>query len=1213
MRILRLKLANLASLVGEHEISFEAQPLQHAGLIAITGKTGAGKSTLLDAICLALYHKIPRLKNAKGNISDVSGDNLKIEDSKHILTRSLAQGFSEVEFYALDQKRYRATWTVSRAYKKIDGKLKVEYGLTCLDEQKVIASSANTVREHIPRLVGMNFEQFTRAVLLAQSEVGAFLKADANERADLLEYLTNSDIFRLISQLSFEKTRDVKQALDLKKDHYGHIPLLTQQEIEEIDQQIQQLSRELAAQQQQLHNFNDMAQWYSHSDKLHHDVQHHHQQLTGLIEQQADIAQQKTLLEQLEKFAEIRPTFEHIKHTEHKIQQTTQQLALTQQQLQQSAQQHSVIAIQQHEQQQQCKAFKTRLHALQPDLQRAIGYDHERLRIGQDYTQKKQAIQLQQQQLNQLSHDLQQLTEQLTRESAQQQHTEQQLSHTDAISNLAVEPNASLEKITQFERHAAQLMTLTADYADFSIAQFREQQHALAEKIADHQQRYGDSATLQQQLREQRLQLQQLDTALQAIHTNIRQVNQQHDLQQNFDKLQHDIAQLHSAAQRLQHECEGAEAGHQRVAQHAEQVKAILEQQRLLNTKPIQLLREKLLPEQPCMVCGSIEHPFIDHAEQLEQALQQVQKQQIIAAETDVQVALERVEQIKQQLTSNKTLLNHHQQTAEQIAAQIQPAQQQLIAALQSLAERYNVTLNLTLAADVDTQHLTTLIQDLEDIAQLKQQHVSQLQQDLSALEQAEQQHLTLHHAQQQQQQIASQLERYHHAEAAITTQLNQQWQQAWQQQPLTTAQQLKQHILQRVELQQQLLTHQQTLQRLQQQEQQLHVQLEWQHQQLNQQQQQLAQIEQNGKANNAALSELFTQHQVSFKTGQAWHDDLQHTAQQLEQQLEHIDQAFKEIDQTFQQHKLAHTEQHSQLNVLQQDLHHDLLQQQQWLSQHPEFDPDVLQSCLQYNHQTLADLRQRIQKFEQHFTKISSTLALLQQQYDTHHQQVPEVEREQLQALRTALDTQIHSTFDQRSQYQAQLLTNTQNQHKQAAFQAEIEQAERELYRWKRISDLIGSSDGAKFQRIAQAHHLDILLEYANLQLQPLSTRYQLTRIPNSLALAVIDLHMDAVIRPVQSLSGGETFLVALALALAIANLAAGSLKLDTLFIDEGFGTLDPDSLHIVMDALDKLQSQGRKVILISHIQELHERIPVKIMVQQLGNGRSKIEVVGY
>lgn len=1209
MKIIRLKLANLASLEDEHEINFDDQPLQHAGLIAITGKTGAGKSTLLDAICLALYHKIPRFRNAKGTINDVNGTSLKIDDGKHILTKGKVKGFAEVEFYAMDQKRYRATWTVSRAYKKVDGKLKEEYSLMCLDEQKVIATTANPVREHILRLVGMDYEQFTRGVLLAQSEVGAFLKATDSERANLLEYLTNSDIFRVISQLSHEKTRDAKQALELKKAQYGHIPLLSAQQISDFEQHIQRLNTEISNAQQQQQRLNTMAEWFNRHDSLQHEMQQQQQQLAGLNERQSAVAEQKRLLAQLDTFAQIRPTFEQISQTEHKMRRVEQQLAHQQQQLTKSADAFDSIAKQQHEQQQHHKAFKTRLNALQPAIQQAIGYDLELNRMTQEYKQKKAATDLQEHQLNQLKTELEQLTRQLKQETTQLQFTEQQLMQTNAISDLTVEPNASLEKIAQFEQHALQLSQLTADLDDFSIGTFREQQQVLAQQIDQHQQSFGDTITLQHELRLKREQLHHVDNTLHTLQQFSRHVSQQHDLQQRFDTVQQELMQLKQQAEQLEQMYIVADAAQQRALQQVEQIKEIFERQRQLNTKPIQLLREKLQPEQPCVVCGSIEHPFVDHAEQLEQALHQVQKQQISTAEQEARDALQQFEQIKERLTTTRTLYRHQLKNLDQLTAHIQPAQQHLIAELKQLQLNDDVIIS----ADCQAEQLDGVLQHIQHLEQQQRAQQQQLLQALANVEQAAQHLQHLKHSQQQQQHIATVLEGYHRAEQQIMSQLNSEWQQAWQQQALATAEQLKHSILQRVQLNQQLQIHQHAVQQLEQQRQQLHAKLDWQLNQYQDHQQQLAVIKAQGIRIKGALCDLLTQHQVKFSTGQAWYEDMQATAQQLEQQLESTHQAFTALNQTHQQHILAHTELHSQFTLLQQDVAHYGELQRQWLAQQPEFNSELVQKCLQFSHQNVAELRQQIQNFEQQLTQMSSALRVLQQQFDHHQQQQPEVERQQLQALCSAIDLQISNDLDTRSQYQAQLLTNSHNQQKQAAFQSEIEQAEQEVQRWKQISDVIGSNDGAKFQRIAQQHHLDILIEYANLQLQPLSSRYQLTRIDDSLGLAVFDLHRDQVKRPVQSLSGGETFLVSLALALAIANMATGSLKLNTLFIDEGFGTLDPDSLHIVMDALDKLQSQGRKVILISHIQELHERIPVKIMVQQHGNGRSKIEVVGY
>jgi exonuclease SbcC len=134
------------------------------------------------------------------------------------------------------------------------------------------------------------------------------------------------------------------------------------------------------------------------------------------------------------------------------------------------------------------------------------------------------------------------------------------------------------------------------------------------------------------------------------------------------------------------------------------------------------------------------------------------------------------------------------------------------------------------------------------------------------------------------------------------------------------------------------------------------------------------------------------------------------------------------------------------------------------------------------------------------------------------------------------------------------------------------------------------------------------VLLAYANQHLHQLARRYRLQRIRDSLSLMVIDQDMGDENRSVHSLSGGESFLVSLALALGLASLSSNRVKVESLFIDEGFGSLDADTLRVAMDALDSLQAQGRKVGVISHVQEMTERIPTKIMVQRTAGGRSLV-----
>ena len=190
-------------------------------------------------------------------------------------------------------------------------------------------------------------------------------------------------------------------------------------------------------------------------------------------------------------------------------------------------------------------------------------------------------------------------------------------------------------------------------------------------------------------------------------------------------------------------------------------------------------------------------------------------------------------------------------------------------------------------------------------------------------------------------------------------------------------------------------------------------------------------------------------------------------------------------------------------------------------------------------------------------------------------------------------------------------LRTQTENKAKVSGLQEELNVRRTESERWAKLNELAGSADGAKFRRIAQGYTLDILLNYANVQLRELTRRYGLERVPETLALQVIDRDMCDEVRTVHSLSGGESFLVSLALALGLSSLSSNRMRVESLFIDEGFGSLDAETLRVAMDALESLRTQGRKIGVISHVQEMTERIPVRICVNRAGNGRSFLEVL--
>jgi len=190
MKILAIRLKNLASLAGEQVIDFTAEPLASAGLFAITGPTGAGKSTILDALCLALFGSTPRLDSVSplNKVPEVDAE-IGSGDERNLLRRGCGSGYAEVDFVGVDGHRYRARWEVKRAREKIDGRLQASsQSLTDLDSGTLLASGKKReFKELLEARLGLTLAQFTRAVLLAQSEFSAFLKADDNERGTLLD------------------------------------------------------------------------------------------------------------------------------------------------------------------------------------------------------------------------------------------------------------------------------------------------------------------------------------------------------------------------------------------------------------------------------------------------------------------------------------------------------------------------------------------------------------------------------------------------------------------------------------------------------------------------------------------------------------------------------------------------------------------------------------------------------------------------------------------------------------------------------------------------------------------------------------------------------------------------------------------------------------------------------------------------------------------
>ncbi|NAR99226.1 AAA family ATPase [Acinetobacter haemolyticus] len=1203
MKILSIRLKNLASLAGEHFIDFESEPLASAGLIAIIGKTGAGKSTILDAMCLALFNKIPRLKDSDGKLLDVDGSELLTNSPLTVLRRGTGHGFAELCFVAQDQKHYLARWEIKRARENANGKLQsVQRSLKCLTDGVVVADKTKAVETHIQQITQLSFEQFTRAVLLAQSEVTAFLKARDNERGELLEYLTNSSIFAKIGQLAFEKTKEVRLQREKLESVLGHIEIRSDEEIAELQQRFKQLQQHVQQLENEKNQFRQQQQWFEQRDKINKDIALKKQDYDLQLKAQENIAKDRYLLSQLETFAEIRP----IVFQQQQLQKTLQQLAP---QIQQKHHEFSTLTTQFEQQKTLYTQVETTLNQFQDfeqkhqtELTQVRKFVQERDYIAEEYKKTKIRLTQLESQQQPFIEQQQQLEQSIQNLSAQHTACLEQLKHSAQYTPLDNGLNAHIQQLKQFIQQY-QKVENTLGSIQQAQTQLKQDQNTFNSLITQ----FGTTQQIEQRIEQQsklkeaqQIHLNQLDAIQQKLQHYFELKNEVLTQQNKFEAVQKQVQQLEQRSKKTEQDYHAAKTEREKLQQ-------VLQQQRLLHAENIEHLRAELKHGEACLVCGSTEHPYRDDENQISKtlyALQQQQEQQAIQQE---QQCFQLWQKAQQRFTQSHTEHNQLQQHLQQLHDKLKTHDQ----LLQQHVSQLNIQLDFNLTEhDPNENSIRAKMQAFVLDASKAQQ---QLEKELQQLNQANKDQHVLH---QNIQNTLHQLQTVEHLQQQIqhiVDCLNTDDKMAWSKQGLSFSQQVLHALQQRS----QQLEHAESLIKQKDQiDQQLNV-LKTNLAGLTTQQaecaQQLKDIEIKGKQNTDAANQL-----IITMTGSA-EIKANEWLQQHDQQRQLLQNQYQQLKQSFEQSRQNFEQQKKTLDglIAQQQQNHDSLAKckteiTNWLAQHQNFAEDQLSELLAISSTQEQQIRNAIQQADRALGEANSALKTIQEQLNTHLQSAPNIQVEQLTELINANLEVLQQTTDQRDQLKLQLEVHQQNLAKQKQFADQIQQIQKQEHRWNKISSLIGDSKGKDFRDLAQQYNLDILLEYANQQLAMLSQRYTLKRLDNSLSLAIIDHDMDGETRSVASLSGGESFLTALAISLAIANMASGSMKIESLFIDEGFGTLDASSLHMVMNALDQLQSQGRKVILISHIQEMHERIPVQIQVQPIGSGSSRIEVVG-
>jgi exonuclease SbcC len=1238
MRILSIHGKNLASLAGEFSLDFRHGPLADAGIFAITGPTGAGKSTLLDAMCLALFDSLPRLDGAPRS-GESTQDGLSPNDPRGILRHGTGDGYAAIEFVGRDGHTYRSEWSVQRARKRPDGSLQLsKMALTCLDANPALPDKKKDIKEYILKQIGLNDQQFRRAVVLAQGEFEAFIKASGDERAQLLEKLTGTAIYTRIGQLAFEKASEVKktyQAIEQKITARNCLDATARADLEE---QCATARSAFAAISAHLQTLQTLQAW--HTERAEHAtrLEEAHEALTDAQTAQANAAPRRTALSRNRQALALVDVWqnsldakqgsetaikalEQARVAEQKardaVQNAGQKQAEAESALAQAQQQQKEAAPQLETARRVDQALQTARQALATARKTYDARVEENTRAQKQAEQAAAALAnahalqtdlhawLQTNQpLERLVHDEHDITNALTTRNALHEHIE-------ALRSTLAEQTKELAK-AQAAGDAAQQRQAAAEaslqQAAQALASARNSAPSARQRDAVHEEHAALSKIAQN------------NAVLQKDLSLLGQIRQEHKT------VQADIARLTDEQQIRQREKERAERALPELRIRAEEKHKAATRLAAATDGTALALREALTPGAPCPVCGATEHHLASLTTVLDDAVAQARAEANEAEQT--------------LSTTEQTLrdLNAKDSAARPLRAQQESRQQDLTQRLadhEHACTQATTTLHEALRTwneepDPDAEALTRRLRARLDKLSQHKTVIARAEEDLDRADKSEREARAAYEEQRTRADNAAEYLRTPQSacnttRAALEAETHKLEEQNrflagrldtiapdWQSQPNPS----------------QWLAHKAA---------------EWR--------------DRNTRLQTitTALPELTADEartaQASRTTRQQ-RDDAQKALTQAATDLSDREQeratlldgrSVDTVETALTKAMQAATEQEKEARVLHENAKlsaaeaHTLYQQAE---RAVTSTAEKQSTCLRILDERLAASSLTIEEVQQasslgieHLENEEKALDALERAVTTAQATATTHERlmNDHDAARPTDPTPEGLSFAQALQSAANEAGQAETALRDLEFRrrqddearsqteklrADLEQARQKGRVWEDLNDLLGDAKGKILRGFAQNLTLDRLLGFANEKLAELKPRYTLQRAggetPDStMLIEVVDNDMAGQTRGLHNLSGGERFLVSLSLALGLSEMSCGhGVRIESLFIDEGFGSLDSASLGQAIALLEDLQEQGRRVGVISHVEELKERIATKVEITPAANGRSTLNI---